>query len=382
MGVLPTDALDYELPPELLATRAAEPRDSARLMVVSRSDPSRREHRRVSELTEFLGVGDVLVFNTTRVLPARLEGVRVGTGGRVGGLYLGPGPGSDRWVVLLRAGHLRAGARVSLLTPGEEASGVELELESRGGEDGAGWVVRVIGGPAGPETLERVGRTPLPPYILHARKQHGERVGESADRDRYQTVYAGGTRALERDGSVSVGSVAAPTAGLHFTPGLLERLRAAGVERAEVTLHVGTGTFKPVEAAVVEDHPMHAELCAMSPAAVSAVRAPGKRVIAVGTTSARTLESYAAAGEGGAALPETLSTRLLITPGYRWRWTRGLMTNFHLPRSTLMAMVASLLAGEGEDPRAGVERLRGHYAEAIRERYRFYSFGDAMLVLP
>ncbi len=363
--MLRTSDLDYDLPQELIATTAVEPRDSARLLVVSRSDSSRLEHRRVRDLPSLLRAGDCLVFNSTRVVPARLVGRRADTGGRVEGLCLHPPAGTaEEWVAMLQGKSLRAGVTVELLDASERACGVTLELAAKAEERGA-WAVRVRGAPGetGAAALERAGWTPLPPYILKARRSAGMTVGDSTDRERYQTVYAR-----------APGSVAAPTAGLHFTAGLLESLARTGVERVDVTLHVGTGTFLPVSAEFVEQHGMHSEWCGMSSgacAAVEAARAGGRRVICVGTTSARTVESFAAARPMG----EAMETRLLITPGYAWRWTDGLLTNFHLPRSTLLAMVAALFPG-------GVERVREIYAAAIAARYRFYSFGDAMLILP
>jgi S-adenosylmethionine:tRNA ribosyltransferase-isomerase len=228
-----------------------------------------------------------------------------------------------------------------------------------------------------------VGLPPLPPYILAARKKQGESETRQSDFDRYQTVYAR-----------EFGSVAAPTAGLHFTPELLAKLDAAHVRRADVVLHVGSGTFKPVKAEHVEEHEMHSEWCSLPHgvrrqivATHRSAATPRPRVICVGTTTARTVESYAGleAGVGGDMTdhlwPASMDTRLLITPGYAWRWTDGLLTNFHLPRSTLLAMVGSLL----EDPAragSGVERLRRLYGVALERGYRFFSFGDAMLILP
>lgn len=423
-GVLRTSDLEYDLPESLIATSPAEPRDSARLLVVSRSDPSRLEHRVVRDLPELLLPRDLLVLNTTRVVPARLIGHRADTGGHVEGLYLDeadaylgheavPERGVDaserRWAVLLQGKRMKAGIDVVIeldgaggAGPGPD-SGVRLHLLSPlGSEDRGGWIVSVRGaleGEGSVAILERVGRTPLPPYILKAREREAEaasasHVGEAYDRARYQTVYA---RGAEPDGATGGGgeraardsgaSVAAPTAGLHLTPAVLEGLRARGVGRADVVLHVGSGTFRPVEAEFVEQHRMHTERCAMprqTRGAILGTRgdAAGRvgRVICVGTTSARTVESFArlaASGdegrEGDAA--DWLATDILITPGYPWRWTDGLLTNFHLPRSTLLAMVASLFPG-------GVARLMEIYGVALRERYRFYSYGDAMLVLP
>ncbi len=386
--MLRTDALDYELSPELIATHPATPRDAARLLVAGRGGAV-VSHGQVRDLAAFLRAGDVLVLNNTRVLPARFAGSRVDTGGRVTGLYLGPGPEPGTWRCMLKARRFREGARVELDDREGRPSGEAIELVARHDDPDGGvvWVVRVVS--SGGDVLERVGLTPLPPYILAARER-GEGAGradadDESDRADYQTVFA-------RD----PGSVAAPTAGLHFTPELLASLDRVGVERVEVTLHVGMGTFKPIESETVEAHPMHAEWCSMDAGAIKRVqraKAEGRRVIAVGTTSARTLESYAEAIEAGgsvasgasaASFPPALETRLLITPGYRWRWVDGLMTNFHLPRSTLLAMVAALLEADGLAgiQGRGVERLLELYREAIGEQYRFYSFGDAMLLLP
>lgn len=398
--MLRTAQLEYHLPDERIATEPATPRDAARLMVLSRSDPRRLEHRHVRDLPGLLRAGDLLVFNTSWVAPARLM-CRRPTGGRVEGLFVKEW--AEGWVCLFRGGHLRSGMILGL-ERGEsgEPSSVSLELVDRSRDEPGGWRVRVLGAGrvATPRILERVGLTPLPPYILKARRDRNVRGDDRADRERYQTVLASpgvavrAERVHEDDGGGSA-SIAAPTAGLHFTAELLSRLASAGVDRAEVVLHVGSGTFRPVEAEVVEDHPMHAEWCRMPPdtrAAMERARASGGRVIAVGTTSARTLESYAGAMQedeglraraGAAGLPrgewpDWLSTRLLITPGFRWRWCDGLLTNFHLPRSTLLAMVASFL----DEPPRGLERLLAAYGVAVEERYRFYSFGDAMLILP
>lgn len=367
--MLRTEELDYHLPQELIATRPAEPRDAARLLVVSRSDDQRLEHRVVGDLPELLEPGDRLVFNTTSVIPARLEGRRARTGGRVEGLYLHDVPGGGGWVALLQGKSVRPGIEVELLDRAGAPAGVTLTVAERAAGESGAWVTRVRSERPGETSLsimERAGSTPLPPYIRRARRAAGlaEDLGE--DDSRYQTVYA------RRD---QAGSVAAPTAGLHFTRILLDRLAARGVERSDVVLHVGVGTFQPVEAEYVERHDMHAEWCAMTPGAREAVvhtRAAGGRVVCVGTTAARTVETYAGLG----AKPEDwVHTRLLVTPGYAWRWTDGLLTNFHLPRSTLLALVGALFPG-------GVERVKAIYAEAIAKGYRFYSFGDAMLVLP
>jgi len=384
--VLRTADLDYDLPEDRIATRPSEPRDAARLMVGGREEGGRVEDRVVRELPGLLRRGDLLVFNTTRVLPARFVGRRAGSGGKIDGLYLneeGAGNGQQatgglRWNAFIKGRHTREGAEIEVFDRAGRPSGVRMRVERRSGEEPGAWVVEVTGSGSTAEVLERVGLTPLPPYILAARKRthQGEtgitgkqRGTDEEDRERYQTVYAR-----------EPGSVAAPTAGLHFTPELLERLAAEGIGRADVVLHVGSGTFKPVETEFVEQHPIHAEWCSMPAPAAAAIRQArerGGRVIAVGTTAARTVEAYAAAMEDGANTgpPGGIRTRLMITPGYRWRWVDGLLTNFHLPRSTLMALVASLLAGDG------VARLKSLYSRGVERGYRFYSFGDAMLVM-
>jgi len=384
-SVLRTSELEYELPEDRIAIEPASPRDAAQLMVVARGNGRVAEHAKVRDLPRFLRAGDVLAFNTTRVVPARLLGKREDTGGAVEGLFLSRSPdtSSERWTVLLRAKKVRPGMRFALVDRSGGFCGVVLTaIATVEGEAGA-WIVSVEN-PAGGDALERAGHTPLPPYIIKAREHAHLQPDEATDRDRYQTVYAD-----------SAGSVAAPTAGLHFTPELLAALERLGVERVDVTLHVGTGTFRPVEVDVVEQHPMHSERCSMSKDAVRRVlraKREQRRVIAVGTTSARTLESFGQAWEGlveaGAnqdeafeRLPGHLDTSLLITPGYRWRWVSGLMTNFHLPRSTLLAMVGAFFEADAARAQIGLEGLKTLYSEAIRRNYRFYSYGDAMLIL-
>lgn len=405
--MLRLEELDYDLPEGLIATTPAEPRDSARLCVIARSGNDPSGHAQVRDLPQFLRAGDLLVLNTTSVLPAWLEGTRAGTGGKFNGLYLGPGTWTAAtnghasttfdavWIVMLRGGHLREGAVLSV------GDGVMLELLGRDEQEPGAWLVGVrvertrmplaqvaVSDSASDKSeaerneaaetsetltlLQRVGLTPIPPYIRKARKDAGLNIDDATDRGRYQTIFA--NAGTIHDG---LGSVAAPTAGLHFTPGLLAELDRIGVQRASVVLHVGPGTFRPVETAIVEDHPIHSEWCSMSNETIEAIRRTresGGRVVCVGTTGARVVETYAQRAENGLPYEEWIETRILITPGYRWRWTDGLLTNFHLPRSTLMAMVATLLEG-------GVPRLKSVYDDAIRERYRFYSYGDAMLVL-
>ncbi|MDX2114236.1 MAG: tRNA preQ1(34) S-adenosylmethionine ribosyltransferase-isomerase QueA [Planctomycetota bacterium] len=368
--MLPVEALDYELPGELIARAPVEPRDSARLLVVSRSDPRVMRHMTVRDLPEVLLAGDLLVMNRSAVLPARFMGRRADTGGRVEGLYVRSQ--GDLWEVMLKAGSAVRPGLVVVLT-GRDAGQAEYRLEIVERHDQT-WLGRVTSpeGAAvdGPTVLTAVGATPLPPYILAARKQRSEEIDDEQDRRWYQTVFARSDRA---------GSVAAPTAGLHFTGPLLERLAARGVGRAEVVLHVGPGTFKPVSEAFVEQHPMHSETCAVPGRTLRALdetRARGGRVIAVGTTSVRTLESLP---EGGGRLADeqelAWETDLLIAPGFGFRRVDGLMTNFHLPRSTLLALVGALFPD-------GVGRVLEIYREAIERRYRFFSYGDAMLILP
>jgi S-adenosylmethionine:tRNA ribosyltransferase-isomerase len=325
------------------------------------------------------------------VLHARLVGRREDSGGRVEGLFLSASADGREWTALLRAKKVRENTSIRLIDERGVDTNVSLVPLRRDTSELGAWVVgvRIEGEPGegaaaagaaldAATILDRVGHTPLPPYILKAREHTHEPVERASDRDRYQTVYA-----------KEQGSVAAPTAGLHFTPELLAALDRLGVERVEVTLHVGTGTFKPVEVDIVEEHPMHSEWCSMSPIAIERVRrakAEGRRVIGVGTTSVRTLESYALALENLTAgttaspvsSPASLDTKLLITPGYRYRWADGMLTNFHLPRSTLLAMVGALLSDQGT---LGVQRLIARYREAIERGYRFYSFGDAMLIV-
>jgi S-adenosylmethionine:tRNA ribosyltransferase-isomerase len=324
-----TSELDYELPEALIAQRPAEPRDSSRLMVVDARSGT-VSHHAFRGLPRFLRPGDALVLNETKVLPARLLGRRPG-GGEVELLFLRELGG--RWEVLARPSkRLRPGMTLSV-------GGDELELVENLGE--GRWRV------AGENlrgTMERSGRMPLPPYI---------RATAEAE-EAYQTVYAR-----------NPGSAAAPTAGFHFTEGVLERAERAGARIARVTLHVGTGTFAPVRADKLEEHRMHAEHYAVPQRAARIIKG-AERVVAAGTTVARTLESWAESGK-----PDGESS-LFIYPGYRWRLVDALLTNFHLPRSTLLAMVMSF---------GGKDLMREAYRVAVEERYRFYSFGDAMLIL-
>ncbi|CAA9451558.1 MAG: S-adenosylmethionine:tRNA ribosyltransferase-isomerase [uncultured Rubrobacteraceae bacterium] len=328
-----TSDLDYDLPEALIAQAPAEPRDASRLMVVDVADKT-IEHRTFHELPSFLRPGDALVLNETKVLPARLK-VRKPTGGEVELLFLrdlGPDRG-NAWEVLARpAKRLKSGLRLV-------AGDTKLDLVENLGE--GRWSVSA---PDVPGLLEEHGKMPLPPYI--------EATPEAEAR--YQTVYAR-----------EPGSAAAPTAGFHFTDGVLEGAERAGAELARVTLHVGTGTFLPVRTQRLEDHRMHAERYNVPEDAARAVQGAG-RVVAAGTTVARTLETWAGTGERSG------ESRLFVYPGYRWRVVDALLTNFHLPRSTLLAMVMSF---------GGSDLVRRAYRVAVEEEYRFYSFGDAMLIL-
>jgi len=272
---------------------------------------------------------------------------------------------------MLKARRFRPGATIRLLDRDGSPGDIRLRLLERRGSDGA-WLVAVLADEPTLAILDRVGLTPLPPYIRAARKRRGEPSDDASDRETYQTVYAG-----------EAGSVAAPTAGLHVTPDLLRTLDERGIRRGEVVLHVGMGTFKPVEVENLDDHPMHAEWCSMPEPITREIRdrAEGKRqgrVIALGTTSVRTIETYARVS-ASEPHPGSIQTRLLIAPGHAPLWTQGLLTNFHLPRSTLLALVAAML---DDPPGTGARRVRELYAEAIDMHYRFYSFGDAMLILP
>jgi len=342
------DQFDFDLPEELIALRPAEPRDSARLLVV-RPDGA-IEHARLSDLPRLLEPRDTLVLNDSRVIPARLTGRRLGRGAEAKiEVLLCRRLAPDRFLALARPARK--------LSPGDRlALGETIEAKVRGrGEAGAVEVGFALSGAALDQAIAAEGETPLPPYIA------GRRKADAKDRADYQTVYA------RVDGSV-----AAPTAGLHFTPSLFDALAARGVGRENLTLHVGPGTFLPVSADDTAGHKMHPEWASLDEAAaarLNAARAAGGRIAAVGTTSLRTLES--AADESGRIAAFAGETEIFITPGYRFRTAEVLLTNFHLPRSTLFMLVSAF---------SGLETMRAAYAEAIRERYRFYSYGDACLL--
>jgi S-adenosylmethionine:tRNA ribosyltransferase-isomerase len=339
------DEFDFALPPQRIALRPASPRDSARLLVLRGAGA--REDRIVGELPKLLRPGDVLVFNDTRVIPAQLEGRRGEA--RIGAtLHKREGPRS--WRAFVRnSKRVREGDRIDF------GSGVAA-LAGDKGQDGS-LLLAFEGDEPVELLLERAGRMPLPPYIA------GRREADERDAEDYQTMFA-----------AEKGAVAAPTAALHFTPRLMEALAEAGVGHETLTLHVGAGTFLPVKAEDIADHKMHSEWGRIDAAVASrlnAARAAGGRLIPVGTTSLRLLES--AADEAGQIRPFEGDTAIFITPGYRFRATDGLITNFHLPRSTLFMLVSALM---------GLETMRAAYRHAIGEGYRFYSYGDASLLLP
>ena len=332
----------YDLPEELIAQTPATPRDSSRLLVYDRA-AERVEHRIFKDICDYLKAGDVLVINDTKVLPARLY-AHTQNGGAVEVLLL-KRQSIDTWEVLVKPGRK--------CTPGKRLIiSDELSLTVQSVTDSGERIVRFEYDGVFEEILERVGSMPLPPYIKEKLK----------DKNRYQTVYA------KYDGSS-----AAPTAGLHFTPELLQRIRDMGVEIVEVLLHVGLGTFRPVKEDIITDHKMHSEYFEGSAEAaekINAAKREGRRIIAVGTTSVRTLES--ATDDKGEVIPQKGNTQIFIYPPYKFKCVDALITNFHLPESTLSMLVAAM---------TGREQILSVYNTAVAERYRFFSFGDAMLVL-
>jgi S-adenosylmethionine:tRNA ribosyltransferase-isomerase len=341
------EEFDYDLLPELIAQEPAARRDASRLLVVRRAEASLAHHT-FAHLPDLLAPGDLLVLNDSRVLPARLLGRRERTGGKWEGLFL-RSLSDGTWELLTQTrGRLAAGETIVV-----ELGALRLTLVGKSSE--GRWQARPEAEGSAVELLERHGQIPLPPYIRKG-------VAAEADRESYQTIYAR-----------APGSVAAPTAGLHFTPEVFARLDERGIARAFVTLHVGTGTFQPVQAADIRQHTMHQEwgsLPAETVAAIALCRARGGRIIAVGTTSVRVLES--AARTVAELQPWSGETDLFIYPPYDFRVVDSLVTNFHLPRSTLLMLVSAF---------AGVDLIRQAYAVAAAESYRFYSYGDAMLIL-
>ena len=338
-----TSDFNYELPKELIAQTPLEKRDTSRLMTLDRKTGA-WEHHHFYELPDFLYPGDCLILNDSRVLPARLLGQRLPGGGACEVLLL-IDRGEKTWECLVRPGrHMRQGIRLSF-------GNGELTAEVTEVLPDGNRMVRFDYDGIFLEVLERLGKMPLPPYIKE----------ELRDRERYQTVY-----------SKVPGSAAAPTAGLHFTPELLERIQEKGIGIGYVTLHVGLGTFRPVKEEEITEHEMHSEFCIVPPETarlINETKARGGRCICVGTTSCRTLESWAA--EDGHMEPKAGWTNIYIYPGYRFKVMDGLVTNFHLPESTLIMLVSAF---------AGREHVLAAYEEAVREKYRFFSFGDAMFL--
>jgi S-adenosylmethionine:tRNA ribosyltransferase-isomerase len=353
------DLFDFDLPDERIALRPAEPRDSARMLVVDpRAEEPLSDHG-VRDLPSYLRAGDVVVFNDTRVIPAQLEGVRhrEGVPGLQVSATLHMRAASDRWKAFARPGkRIKIGDRIRF---GHDENVCMLgALEATVEEKGEGGEITLrfdLSGPALDEAIATVGHIPLPPYIA------AKRADDERDRSDYQTIYAR-----------EEGAVAAPTAGLHFTPSLFAALDALGVERHFVTLHVGAGTFLPVKADDTDDHKMHFEIgyvTAETAAAVNAAKARGGRIVCVGTTSLRLIES--AAADDGTIHAWKGATGIFITPGYRFKAVDMLMTNFHLPRSTLFMLVSAF---------SGLDTMRAAYHHAIETGYRFYSYGDASLL--
>ena len=333
----------FDLPAELIAQTPIERRDASRLLVLDK-DSGAWEHRHFFDLPEYLRPGDCLILNNSRVLPARLLGQRLPGGGTCEVLLL-IDRGDKTWECLVRPGkHLRKGARLSF-------GGGELLAEVTSVLDGGNRLVRFNYEGVFLEVLDRLGKMPLPPYIRE----------ELQDRERYQTVY-----------SKVVGSAAAPTAGLHFTEDLLQKVQNMGVKVGYVTLHVGLGTFRPVKEDNITDHMMHSEYCVIPQETadlINETKQNGGRIICVGTTSCRTLETWAA--EDGTMMANAGWTNIFIYPGYKFKVIDALITNFHLPESTLIMLVSAL---------AGRRNVLNAYKEAVRERYRFFSFGDAMFI--
>ena len=351
---------DFDLPGDLIAQHPPALRGGSRLMVVDRSSGS-IAHRSFAELPSLLRQGDVLVVNDTRVFPARLIGTRLPGGGAAECFLIRPAADPDTWIALVHPGQrLREGSRMVFKaspTGATDATAATLHAEIVGRHFHGRRTVRLWteDGPSVRETIDAIGHVPLPPYI--------KRADAIADRDRYQTVYA-----RER------GSIAAPTAGLHFTPAILQELAERGVERVSITLHVGYGTFQPIRVDRVEDHEMEAEhydVPVVTAAALSKAKQEHRRVIAVGTTTTRTLESLAVSSDGVISAG-TGETALFITPGHEFKIVSGLITNFHLPQSSLLMLVSAF---------GGRQRILSAYQEAVEQRYRFYSYGDAMIIL-
>lgn len=344
---------NYELPPELIATEPAQQRDHSRLLVLDRQAQT-ISHSSISDLPSLLAPGDCLVLNDTRVLSARLFGVRTATGGKWEGLYLGSNS-TGQWKLMSKTRGKLVPKEIIELKPAHQRTEpiqISLQMESKDAE--GYWTATVQSDEDHHTLLEHFGTMPLPPYMRRE-------LATDEDRERYQTVYAN-----------QPGAVAAPTAGLHFTPALLDRCTQTGIGIAKVTLHVGIGTFKPISTETLEAHQMHSEWCELSQETadlLNTTRQNGGRIVSVGTTSMRTLESVAKAGTLKAWRGET---DIFIYPPYQFQAVDCLLTNFHLPKSTLLVLVSAF---------AGTELIREAYKKAVEAKYRFYSYGDAMLIL-
>ncbi|TDK36565.1 tRNA preQ1(34) S-adenosylmethionine ribosyltransferase-isomerase QueA [Rhizobium deserti] len=353
------DLFDFDLPEENIALRPASPRETARLLVIKPDEEPALADHHVFDLPTFLKPGDALVFNDTKVIPAQLEGTRLreGAGTQPVSATLHMRTAPDRWKAFAKPGkRIKPGDRIEFGHDGNACllGALAATVEDKG-EGGEVTLRFDLAGPALDEAIMEVGHIPLPPYIAAKRPE------DAQDQQDYQTIYAR-----------EEGAVAAPTAGLHFTPALFEALDAAGIERHFVTLHVGAGTFLPVKADDTSDHRMHQEIGYVSPeiaARLNAVKARGGRIVCVGTTSLRLIES--AAGDDGTIQAWSGATGIFITPGYRFKAVDVLMTNFHLPRSTLFMLVSAF---------SGLEIMRSAYDHAISKGYRFYSYGDASLL--
>jgi S-adenosylmethionine:tRNA ribosyltransferase-isomerase len=359
LSLMDLSLFDYPLPEHLVASHPADQRDQARLMIIDRSSQS-ISHHHFFELPTLLRPGDVLVLNNSLVIPARLIGHRLPSGGTVEVLLLRE-EAPMHWTALVKPGKkIQEGTRIVFQKDLLEAE--VLEYRGKGERlvqfhcSGEWW-----------ETLDKLGHTPLPPYILKARKRlaqsrHQVALEEKDDRERYQTVYA-----------TARGSVAAPTAGLHFTKPLLEKIENSGISLAWITLHIGAGTFKPVTTQRVEDHPMHAEYFSLDQETadlLTRAKQARQRIVAVGTTVVRTLETLARSD--GSIASAAGATTLMILPGHQFKMVDAILTNFHLPRTTLFMLVAAF---------AGLDFIKNAYQCAIQQEYRFYSYGDAMLII-
>jgi len=354
-----TADFDFRLPPELIAQQPAFRRDASRLLVLHR-DSGLLDHCRFRDLLEFLRADDVLVMNNSRVIPARLRGANARTGGRFEILLVEENSANDWWAMLRPAARARVGLRIALHDPKGNPAVIGAEVIET--NDEGYWRLQFSGTPDIGNELEWLGETPLPPYIHRSREL-------PEDREHYQTVFA-----------EIGGSVAAPTAGLHFTPGLLKQICERGARVCFVTLHVGPGTFLPVKTETLAAHKMHTERFAVGEQTarmVNEAKSSGRRVIAVGTTTVRVLESTAVRNRGKIVV-NARKTDIFIHPPFRFQIVDALLTNFHLPRSTLL-MLVSAFAAPGAT--TGREMVLAAYGEAIRERYRFFSYGDAMLLI-